>query len=101
MGRWLFMLGGLILWLVHFLGVYVIASLADVVATADDPAWRMAGLAFSAVCVLGAVALLLHAVGRLGRPAGGSLLIAQLAATGALLALIAIVWQALPTVVGH
>src|SRR5690606_37788564 len=41
MARWAWMLGGLIVWTVHFMGVYAIASLADVVSRADDPAWRM------------------------------------------------------------
>jgi hypothetical protein len=50
------MLGGLLIWTLHFMGVYIIASVADVVATADDFRWRMGGLAFSALCLLGAVA---------------------------------------------
>ena len=51
------MLGGLIVWTVHFMGVYAIASLADVVSRADDPNWRMVGLAFSGACALIAIAL--------------------------------------------
>ena len=47
MRRWAWMLGGLIVWTVHFMGLYAIASAADVVSRADDPLWRMGGLAFS------------------------------------------------------
>ena len=48
MRRWVWMLGGLIVWTIHFMGVYALASLADVVSRADDFAWRMAGLTTSA-----------------------------------------------------
>lgn len=102
MRRWAWMLGGLIVWTIHFMGVYAIASLADVVARADDPAWRMAGLGFSVVCLSAAVGLALWAVRRVRRrsdPASG--FGDQLALLGAGVAAVAIVWQALPTVIGH
>ena len=57
MRRWAWMLGGLIVWTVHFMGVYAIASLADVVSRADDPLWRMIGLAFSGACLFAALGL--------------------------------------------
>ena len=94
--------GGLILWAAHFLGVYAIASVADVVATADDPAWRMAGLGFSAVCVLAGVALGLIALRRLRRAEGEvSGFRRELAALGFGVAVVAMIWQALPTLTGH
>lgn len=96
------MTGGLLVWAIHFLGVYALASLADVVARADDPAWRAAALVFSAVCVLASAVLLAIAVKRLRRADGEDPGFRdQLAALGAGLALIAIVWQALPTVIGY
>lgn len=102
MRRWAWMLGGLIVWTIHFMGVYAIASLADVVARADDPAWRMAALAFSALCLSVAVGLALWAARRVRRrseaPTGFG---DQLALLGAGVAAVAIVWQALPTVIGH
>jgi len=55
--RWAIMTGGLLIWAGQFLGVYLISSAADVVATAADPAWSLAGLAFSLVCLAGIVAL--------------------------------------------
>ena len=61
MRTWAWMTGGLILWAAHFMGLYALASAADVVSTADDPAWRMGGLAFSVVCVALAAVLLLLA----------------------------------------
>jgi len=96
------MRGGLLVWTVHFLGVYTLASLADVIARADDPAWRGAGLVFSGVCLLASAVLLALAARRLRRTGDeGWGFPDQLAALGAGLALIAIVWQSLPTVIGY
>lgn len=99
MKTWAWMTGGLIVWAIHFVGVYTLSSLADVVVTADDVRWRMAGLAFSGACVLIAGALLWTAARRLRRPAPR--FPDQLAALGSGLSVIAIVWQALPTLIGH
>ena len=102
MRAWAWMLGGLILWAAHFLGVYAIASVADVVATADDPAWRMAGLGFSAICVLAGVALGLIALRCLRRAEGEvSGFRRELAVLGFGVAVVAMIWQALPTLTGH
>lgn len=102
MRRWVWMLGGLIVWTVHFMGVYAIASLADVVSRADDPAWRMGGLAFSAACGLAAAALTVVALRRTRRRTDPSISFGdQLALLGAGVATVAIVWQALPTVIGY
>lgn len=99
---WTWMTGGLLIWAVHFMGVYGIASLADVLATADDPFWRAIGLGFSVLCVLAAAVLLGLAVRRLRRPADdGRPFPDQLAALGAGIACVAMVWQALPTVIGY
>lgn len=99
MKTWAWILGGLIVWSVHFLGVYLISSVADVVTRADDVRWRMAALAFSIICALLAAALLRTAGRRLHSP--NPAFPDQIAALGAGVALIAIVWQALPTVIGH
>jgi drug/metabolite transporter (DMT)-like permease len=66
MRRWLILLGGLLFWATHFLGLYLITSVADVVATADDPVWRLAGAGFSLVCIAGAAGLGV-AIARAGR----------------------------------
>ena len=57
MTRWLMLLGGLLIWALHFLGVYIITSVADVVATSDAPGWRIAGVLFSASCIAAEVGL--------------------------------------------
>lgn len=104
MRRWIFSLGGLVLWAAHFLGVYAIASLADTVSAADASAWRMAALAFSGLCLLAVVLHLLLAIRRLtpnppGGPAGRFM--NEVAAMGSALAFIAILWQSLPTLIGY
>lgn len=99
MKTWLWMAGGLIVWGVHFIGVYLISSVADVVATADDARWRMAGLVFSGLCALLAAGLLWASVRRLRLQE--SAFPDQMAALGSGVALIAIAWQGLPTVIGH
>lgn len=101
MGRWGWMLGGLIVWTIHFMGVYAIASLGDVVSRADDPIWRMIGLAFSGICTLATLALTAVAARRLRRPPAPGRFEDQLAMLGGGVATMAIVWQALPTVIGH
>lgn len=102
MRAWVWMTGGLILWAVHFLGMYGLSSLADVVARADDPGWRMIGQVFSGLCLLVSAALLVVAIRRLRRAkdAAGRFR-DQLAALGAAIALVAIPWQALPTLLGY
>lgn len=96
------MLGGLLLWAVHFIGVYVIASLADTVADAADPGWRLAGLAFSAVLLAAAGALGLLAARRLRRePDETARFRHWLALFAAVLATMAIAWQTLPHLVGY
>lgn len=102
MRRWAWMLGGLIVWTIHFMGVYAIASLADVVSEADDPAWRMTGLGFSLLCVIAAGAIAVAALRRVRRPTDPAAAFGdQLALLGGGVAAVAIVWQALPTVIGH
>ena len=102
MRRWAWMLGGLIVWTVHFMGIYAIASAADVVSRADDPAWRMGGLAFSAASRQAALAIAGWAARRLRPKTDPSAAFGdQLALLGGGVAAIAIVWQALPTVIGY
>ena len=56
--------GGLLVWAAHFLGLYLLASVADV-AREDTGAWRGVGLAFSLVCLVIAAGLGLNAFFRL------------------------------------
>lgn len=96
------MLGGLLLWAVHFIGVYVIASLADTVADAADSGWRLAGLVFSAVSLAAAGVLWLLAARRLRRETDETARFRHwLALFAAVLATTAIAWQTLPHLVGY
>lgn len=101
MKRWFYMLGGLLVWTVHFVGVYTIASIGDVVARADDPTWRMIGLGFSGLCGLAAAGLLIQALLRKSNGADMIDFANTMARLGAALALVSIVWQSLPTVIGY
>jgi len=98
-GRWLWMTGGLVVWATHFSGLYALSSLADVVSRADDAAWRLAGLAFSGVCALACVALLLTALRRRRTDPGA--FPTDIAALSAAMGVIAVVWQALPVLIGY
>lgn len=102
MRTWVFMLGGLIVWTIHFMGVYGIASIAEVAGRADDAGslWTVAAL--TALCAAADIALLLKAWRR-GRRATGDLAPFQtsMAGLGAGFSLIAVIWQGLPALVGH
>jgi hypothetical protein len=102
MKAWAWMLGGLILWGIHFVGVYVIASIADVVARADHPVGRMIALGFSGLCVAVGVALGLVAFRRLKNAREEAARFRrELTVMGYGVAVVAMVWQALPTLAGY
>jgi hypothetical protein len=101
MQRWWYMLGGLLIWAVHFVGVYAIASIGDVVAQADHPRWRMIGLGFSGVCVMVGLGLFIQALRRGRADDDVSALANVLAVSGAGIAVVAMIFQSLPTVVGY
>ena len=101
MRSWLFLLGGLLVWAAHFIGVYAIVSVADVVARANAPAaLTVAGL-FTLVCAL-ADGWLLRLAWRRARSAGDSTdrFVATLAGLGAGVSLIAVLWQGFPVLIG-
>jgi hypothetical protein len=102
-GRWAFMLGGLIVWALHFFGVYTLASLGDVVGAADAPAWRTAVAGFSFLCLVATLTLLAHAVRALRRASDGepTRFGPQLAMGSAGLGAVGVLWQALPAWIGH
>lgn len=100
MRPWLFLLAPLAIWAAHFLGVYGIASVADVVARPDAPAALVATGAFTLLCAAGAI-LMLAAARRRRTGDETDRFVSSLAALGALVALVAILWQGLPALVGH
>lgn len=102
MGRWIILLGGLVVWAIHFLGVYGIASIAEVLQDAEAPAalWIMA--VFTLFCVgadlaIGAVAF------RFNRESGDDLdCLIRLGGAGAAgLSLVAVIWQGVPILVAR
>ncbi len=97
------MLGGLLIWALHFIGVYIIASIADVVATADDFAWRMGGLAFSGLCLLAILAAAWRAYGilRVEPPDDLARFGAWLGLLGAAIGAAGVVFQSMPNVIGY
>lgn len=100
MKRWGYILGGLIVWTVHFLGVYVIASVGDVAADADHPLSRVAVGAFTVLCLIAAGGLTIVAARRWRRGGEDMGFENVIAATGGAIAAISILWQGLPAVVG-
>jgi len=102
MRGWLLMTGGLLIWAAHFMGVYAISSLGDVVETADAPAWRMAALGFSLACVAAEAGFLLW-VARTGRAIedGVGRLAVGVGFTGGLVGSLGVIWQAAPTLIGY
>lgn len=100
MRSWLFLLGGLIVWAVHFLGVYGLASLGAVIGDAGDP-WALAsvvGLTLACAAVDGVLAAV--ALRRLrARMDPLDRFIAGGAAFAAGLSLLAVLWQGLPVLV--
>ena len=96
MRRWFYLLGGLLLWSAHFVGVYAIGSLAAIRPIEEDMAWRIVLLVFSVACAVGAVLLavtagLLSAVGDASQR-----FLSRVAAMGAAVSAVAIVFQTLP-----
>ncbi|MFN3814961.1 hypothetical protein [Brevundimonas sp.] len=101
MRHWAYMLGGLIVWTIHFMGVYGIASVADVAAHAGHPLARAAVVAFTGVCLVAAGWLTVVAARRWRR--GGDEMAGftdAIAATGGAVSALSILWQGLPAVVG-
>lgn len=92
MRGWLYMLGGLWIWAIHFAAVYACVSLAAQTPAPDDTTWRAVSLAFSAACAAGAAALFV--VARRRGPSRRPALLHDVAALCALVGGLAILWQA-------
>lgn len=102
MRAWVLMLGGMVVWGLHFGGVYAIASVAAVVDEADAllARWIIGG--FSLLCFAAAAGFGIWGLRDLR--AGGEpmrRLIATIGAVGGGIAAVAVVWQGLPALVGH
>ncbi|WP_343518464.1 hypothetical protein [Sphingomonas sp.] len=87
---WAFLLGGLIVWAVHFFVLYAIASIYLTTATA-----RLLTLGITVLC-LGAVALLAGDVLRFRSTDRVDAWMRNVALCGLVIAAVATLWQALP-----
>ena len=94
------MLSGLVVWAAHFLGVYGIASLADLAGRADAPIARWSVGGFSLACVTVDLGILAAVTRRSPLADPLAAWANALAGLGALLSLIAVTWQTLPAVLG-
>lgn len=95
MRDWGLMLGGLLVWTLHFVGVYSIASAADVSDPSTQALWRWLGAAFTGACLL-AVAVIVARAWPSSRKAG---LYRQVGLGACVISVIAIVWQSVPLLV--
>lgn len=100
--RWLFLLGGPLVWTIHLFGVYSLASLAEVADWFESERFSIAILTVVAAAANGALLFIstrTHPIGfldglrpseeRFWRTAAGS---------GAFVSLVAVLWQGLPAV---
>lgn len=94
---WGLTLGGLLVWAAHFLGLYLLASFADV-AWRDAAGGRTLGLAFSAVCLVVISGLVWRSAVQLrARPDDQTRAFAlSLAAAGGVIAAVGVVFQTAP-----
>jgi hypothetical protein len=107
MARWLFLLGGLLIWAAHLAGVYGIASVADLVSEADAP-WSRAAIGLLTLVLAAADGAILFWAWR-GRGPGvageGDAELARfwraVAGAGAVVSLLGVFWQGLPAIVGR
>jgi hypothetical protein len=93
MRAWAYMLGGLIVWTVHFFAVYIVASVFLTTTIA-----RITTAIVTVGCLVANGWLVMH----LRRPSGGdefSEWMRKLALTGAGLSAIAVIWQGLPSLI--
>lgn len=90
MRGWTFLLGGLIVWTVHFFALYIIASVFLM-----TPVGRVLGLLVTLACLI-AGALLFRQALRDDLPTQTDIWMRTVALSGLRLSAVAIVWQALP-----
>ena len=96
MRAWLLLLGGLIVWAIQFFALYILASVFG-----SSPAARIGTALVTLPCLAATLWLVVHATRAL-RTASDRLdrWMASVAAAGAALAMVAILWQGLPALIG-
>lgn len=96
MRTWTFLLGGLLVWSIHFFSIYVIASIFLTTALA-----RALTLLVTAACLAADAGLLRLAIARLRHDQADefSRWVPRLAALIAGISLVAVLWQGLPALI--
>lgn len=106
MRSWILLLGGLLVWFVHLMGVYGIVSFADVVGRPDSVSARAAVGGLTVLAAGGDAVLIWLALRGATDPQGPApaeltRFWRSMAAGGAAFSLLAVLWQGLPAIVGH
>ena len=95
MRHWLLLLGGPLIWTAHFLAIYIATSASHVAVGSTSGVTRIAIIALSVGAVAAALLLATHAWRRPHADAQNAFW-RTISLAGALLAIIAIIWQTLP-----
>jgi hypothetical protein len=95
MPRWRLLLGGPLIWAMHFGAIYAVTSVSHVATGATNLIARIVVISISAICVVACGWIVMIS---LRRPPSDGLeaFWRTIALTGAILAAIAVVWQTLP-----
>lgn len=91
MRPWLWMLSGLIVWTIHFFGVYGLASIAPGTSLA-----RVGAVVITVLCAGALLLLLRRALARRRQGDGFTQWRGELTLWGIALSLVAVLWQGLP-----
>ncbi|WP_404415934.1 hypothetical protein [Brevundimonas vesicularis] len=94
------MLGGLLVWAAHFLGLYLLSSAADM-ARGDAGAWNAGGYVFSLICLMAISALCWKCLMALrAKPKATQAFGLRIAMSAALLGGIGVIFQTLVLLIG-
>lgn len=92
MREWRVMLRPFLIWALHFVVIYGVASVADISSPDVASTWRVAGFAATATAIIALVASLFWSL----RRQRVSSLASKLAVAGFATSLLAVGWQSLP-----
>lgn len=98
MRPWLLMLGGMVVWAIHFAGIYGIASAFDVISSADALESRWATGFLTLACLAANAVLVFVMLGRRRKVAADPVVAWAYSVGGLLAALsfVSVAWQGLP-----
>ncbi len=102
MRLWLLLFGGMLVWAVHFVGIYAIASVFDVIASSDASGSRIATGILTLACLTADATIIFVTLFQRGR-ASNDPVVTWMMSVGALLAAISflsVAWQGLPALLG-